>query len=74
MSVAKTLTLVFCFLLSSSCYSQNAEDDVVYMNSGAYLRGKIIELISGESLKICIANKDTLVVQISANPSMAGQL
>jgi hypothetical protein len=57
------LILLFEIVFFSAIYAQTPKDDVVYMNSGSFLRGRIVEMIPGKSLKICLANnRDTLMI------------
>jgi len=57
------LILLFEIVFFSAIHAQAPKDDVVYMNSGSFLRGRIVEMIPGKSLKICMANhRDTLMI------------
>jgi hypothetical protein len=64
MLMRSLLILVLTQLLLSQLYSQNSQDDVVYLNNGTFFRGKIVELIPGEFLKISLIGKDTLEIQM----------
>lgn len=56
--------IVLLLLLASGLFAQSGTDDVVYLNNGTFLRGKIIELIPGKTLSITLTGKDTLVVMM----------
>lgn len=65
MSIRNSLILALTLLFISRLYSQNSQDDVVYLNNGTFLRGKIVELVPGKSLKIYFPGKDTLEIQMT---------
>lgn len=52
-------------IMSGTLHAQSQEADVVYLNNGTYLIGKIIELFPEHSLRICISQKDTLCVDLA---------
>ena len=65
MSIRNFLIVVFTLLLSSHLSAQNSQDDVVYLNNGTFLRGKIVKLVTGKSLRLAFNNKDTLEIPLS---------
>ncbi|MEI6884099.1 MAG: hypothetical protein WCO02_06405 [Bacteroidota bacterium] len=61
----KKIFIAFLSLILPYClHAQSQEDDVVYLNNGTFLRGKIIELVPDHSLWICLSGKDTLCVDL----------
>ena len=65
MKLPRLLILTLTFLLSARLCSQTLQDDVVYLNNGTFLRGRIVELIPGKYLKIVVAAKDTMEIQMT---------
>ena len=63
----KTL-LLFIFLTFCLAGNSNAQsrEDVVYLNNGSILRGKVIENISGDHITIGIIGNNTIVIPDSA--------
>ena len=48
--------LVIGFILAVQfSTAQVMQDDVVYLNNGTFLRGRIVELVPGKSLKLSLA-------------------
>jgi hypothetical protein len=62
MSKTALLIVLFSFLLGLQLFSQEMQDDVVYMNSGSFLRGTIVEVSPGSYVKIVVGKKDTLTI------------
>jgi hypothetical protein len=62
MSKTFLLTALFSFLLGLQLFSQEIQDDVVYMNSGSFLRGTIVEVSPESYVKIVVGKKDTLTI------------
>jgi len=52
------------FIFLSSIFSQNSQYNIVYLNNGTYLRGRIIELIPDKFLKISLSKNDTIEIQM----------
>ena len=46
-------------------FSQELQEDVVYMNNGSFLRGKIVEMHPGQSLRLVYGGKDTISINMS---------
>jgi len=65
MSIRHLLIVAFTLVFTLLLHSQDKLDDVVYLNNGTFLRGKITLLIPGKSLKICLGDKDTLEIQMN---------
>jgi len=65
MSIRHLLIIAFTLAYTLQLHSQDKLDDVVYLNNGTFLRGKITLLIPGKSLKICLGDKDTLEIQMN---------
>jgi hypothetical protein len=62
MSKTVLLTTLCSFMLGLQLYSQEIQDDVVYMNTGSFLRGTIVEVVPGSYVKIKVGKKDTLTI------------
>jgi hypothetical protein len=56
------LTTLFSILTTLHSFSQALQDDVVYMNSGSFLRGRIVEDVPGSFIRIMVGKKDTLTI------------
>jgi hypothetical protein len=60
------LLFLFLFLFSAHpAKSQESTDDVVYMNNGSFIRGKILQMEAGKTLTLLVGNKDTLEIRMS---------
>jgi hypothetical protein len=62
-----TSLLFFLLVLFSAlpAFSQDSREDVVYMNNGSFLRGKIVQMEPGKMLKLLVDNKDTIEIPVS---------
>jgi hypothetical protein len=59
------LHFLFLFLFSSHpAISQELMDDVVYMNNGSFVRGKILKMEDGKTMTLLVGNKDTLEIRM----------
>jgi hypothetical protein len=57
------LTAIFQVLFVSALFAQVPQEDVIYLNNGTYLRGKIVEMVPGKSLKLALnGSRDTLSI------------
>jgi len=65
MCIRTILILLLSILFFSQLHSQKSQDDVVYLNNGTFLRGKIVEVVPGKSVKIAFRGKDTLEIQMN---------
>lgn len=60
----RTFIFVFPFLIMSSIYAQQTETvDVIYLNDGSIIKGRIIEVIPSESIKISTLSGSILIFQ-----------
>lgn len=65
MRISTLLTLFILTCITQKVFSQVPQEDVVYMNNGSFLRGKIVEMHPGESLRMVYAGKDTITILMS---------
>jgi len=64
MNLRSIFFVIFNILFVSSIQCQVAPDDVIYLKSGTFLRGKIVDSVPGKSFRIAlIKGKDTLEIQ-----------
>ena len=65
MSIRNFLVLLLPVFLAVQLHAQTLQDDLVYLNNGTFLRGKITEQVPGKSIRILVGKKDTLLVPIT---------
>jgi len=63
----KYILIIICSILlfASRLIAQKPLDDVVYLTNGSFLRGKIIEMNPGQSLRIVLQGSDSLTVMMA---------
>jgi hypothetical protein len=64
MTLRSGIILILFSLSSAGLYSQDIPEmqDVIYLNNGTFLRGRIIEQVPEQFLRIIVAEKDTLLI------------
>jgi len=60
-----SLILVLTLFVSLKISAQTPQDDVLYLKNGSYLRGKILNIDPGNSIKMTLQNSDTLVIKMA---------
>ena len=60
----KLLFFFVIFIQLNTCYAESTEIDVVYLKNGSIIKGKIIEQIIGESVKIETADGSIFVYKV----------
>ncbi|HSN50319.1 MAG TPA: hypothetical protein VLR52_03730 [Bacteroidales bacterium] len=65
MNFHNLLVLFITTLFVPCLYAQRPQGDVIYMNNGTFLLGKVIEVIPGQSVKFCVNGTDTLLMQLA---------
>lgn len=56
---------VILLLILQGVQSQTIQEDVVYMKNGTFLRGRVVEVIPGEKIKLVLNQSDTLRIPLS---------
>lgn len=58
----RTLLFLACLMGMTFAFAQTSLQDVVYLKNGEIIRGEIIEMVPGETVKIMTADGSLILV------------